>query len=85
MAPVGVEHKPGRATHGFRKAFASLACDDDAGDMANAAAIEALTHTGRSRNVFERYKQWSWETYCNAVRCVVIDLPTPGQAVRHGS
>lgn len=85
MATVGVPHRPGRATHAFRKAFASMACDDDAGGMANQDVIKALTHTGRSRDVFERYKQWSWGTFCTAVRCVVIDIPAPGQVIRHGS
>lgn len=85
MAVLGVPHRPGRATHAFRKAFASMACDDDAGGMANQDVVKALTHTGKSRDVFERYKQWSWGTYCNAVRCVAIDLPAPGQVIRHGS
>jgi hypothetical protein len=34
------------------------------------SVIRALTHTGKARDVFDRYRQYDWETYCNAVCCL---------------
>jgi hypothetical protein len=79
---VGIEHKKGRATHGFRKAFVSLACDDDAGGKADEAVIKALTHNGKSRDAFEQYKRLSWETFCKAVLCA--QLPDTAQVIAFG-
>lgn len=81
MALVGVEKKPGRSTHGFRKAFVSMA---RAGG-ANPDVIRALTHTGKSRDVLDLYTQWPRESFCEAVQCASVDLPQPEQAIRHGS
>ena len=78
---VGVEKLPGRASHGFRKAFITLACNEDEAGAAPEAVIKALSHTSKSQNAFERYRHWSWETFCNAVRCVELDLAEPGQVI----
>jgi len=89
MALVGVQKLPGRATHGFRKAFISMACNDDGAGMAPESVIKALSHTSTSRDAFERYRRWSWETYCKAVECVHVDLSEPGRVLsmegHHGS
>jgi integrase len=81
MALVGVEKLPGRATHGFRKAFISMACNDDEAGMAPENVIKALSHTSKSREAFESYRVWSWETYCKAVECVRVDMSEPGQLI----
>jgi hypothetical protein len=41
----------------------------------------ALSHTSKSREAFESYRVWTWETYCKAVQCVSIDLSEPGQLI----
>jgi hypothetical protein len=81
MALVGVEKLPGRATHGFRKSFISMACNDDEAGMAPENVIKALSHTSKSRDAFESYRIWTWETYCKAVQCVRVDLSEPGQLI----
>jgi len=81
MALVGVEKLPGRATHGFRKAFISIACNEDEAGMAPEKVIKALSHSSKSREAFESSRQWSWETYCKAVQCVSVDLSEPGQVI----
>jgi len=68
----------GRSSHGFRKALATLACEDGAPD----AVIRALTHTGKARDVFDRYRRYSWETYCDAVRCLALYFGEVGQVIR---
>lgn len=65
---VGVEHRRGRATHGFRKCWISLA---------TVAGVDrelrrVLTHGGRKRDVMELYERWPWETLCEAVQRVQI-------------
>jgi integrase len=84
MELVGVKKLPGRATHGFRKAFISIACNDDEAGMAPENVIKALSHTSTSREAFESYRRWSWETYCKAVQCVRVDLSEPGQVISIG-
>ena len=81
MALVGIEKLPGRATHGLRKAAISMACNDDEVGMAPENVIKALSHTSRSRDAFESYRRWSWETYCKAVECISIDLSERGQLI----
>ncbi len=81
LALVGVEKLPGRATHGFRKAFISIACNDDEAGMAPENVVKAFSHTSKSREAFESYRVWTWETYCKAVQCVSIDLFEPGQLI----
>jgi hypothetical protein len=78
MALVGVPKIESRAAHGFRKAFISIACNDDEEGMAPENVIKALSHTSRSREAFESYRRWSWDTYCKAVQCVRVDLSEPG-------
>lgn len=75
---VGIEHKKGRATHGFRKAFISMA--RAAG--ANSDVIRALTHPGRSRDVLDLYTQWPWETFCDAVQ--LVQLPDVADVIAIG-
>ena len=81
MELVGVEKQPRRATHGFRKAFITLACNDDEAGMALENVIKALSHSSSSREAFERYRHWSWQTYCDAVRCVQVDLADAGRVI----
>jgi hypothetical protein len=75
---VGIEHIKGRATHGFRKCWIS---------MAAAAGVDRecrrmLTHGGRKRDVMEVYERWPWETLCDAVQCV--QLPNMAQVIELG-
>lgn len=75
---VGIEHQRGRATHGSRKAWIS---------MAAAAGVDrecrrVLTHGGRKRDVMELYERWPWETLCDAVQHV--QLPNIAQVIELG-
>ena len=81
MELVDVKKEPGRATHGFRKAFITLACNDDGAGMAPESVIKALSHTSTSREAFESYRRWEWTTYCEAVKCVQLDLAEPGHVL----
>jgi hypothetical protein len=75
---VGIEHKKGRATHGFRKAWISMAHDKNA----NREAVRVLTHTGRSRDVLDRYALWSWDKLCETVQ--LVQLPSTAQVIAFG-
>jgi hypothetical protein len=75
--PAGVTKIHGRNTHGFRKALATLTCEGGATE----SVVRTFTHTGKTRDVFDRYRQWSWETCCDAVRCLTLDLGTPDQVL----
>jgi hypothetical protein len=75
---VGIEHKKGRATHGFRKAWISMAHDKNA----NREAVRVLTHTGRSRDVLDRYALWSWDKLCETVQ--LVQLPDTAQVIAFG-
>jgi hypothetical protein len=75
---VGIDHVRGRATHGFRKAWIS---------MATAAGVDrecrrVLTHGGPKRDVMELYEPWPWETLCEAVQRVHV--PTTAQVIEFG-
>ncbi len=75
---VNIEHKKGRATHGFRKAWIS---------MTAAAKVErecrrVLTHGGRKRDVMEVYERWPWETLCETVQ--LVQLPDTAQVIAFG-
>jgi integrase len=72
---TGVEHKPGRLTHGFRKAFISMA--RAAG--ANPDVIRTMTHPGGSRDILDVYTQWPWTSFCDAVR--LVKLPEAAQVI----
>ncbi len=75
---VGIEHKKGRATHGFRKCWISMA--HEAG--ANREAVRVLTHTGRSRDVLDRYALWSWDKLCETA--ALVELPETAQVIALG-
>jgi hypothetical protein len=75
---IGIEHKKGRATHGFRKCWISMAHEADA----NREAVRVLTHTGRSRDVLDRYALWSWDKLCETVQ--LVQLPTTAQVIAFG-
>lgn len=75
---VGIEHKKGRATHGFRKAWISMA--RAAGG--NPDVIRALTHNGRSRDILDLYTQWPWETFCATAQ--LVQLPSTAQVIAFG-
>jgi integrase len=81
MALIGIKKLDGRATHGFRKAFITLACNDDGAGMAPENVIKALSHTSQTREAFESYRRWEWGTYCEAVRCVQLDLSEPSRVL----
>lgn len=81
---AGVEHVHRGSTHRFRKAAASIACNSEHGVPAELAAIRALTHTGRDRDVFSRYRQFTWPTLCAAVRCLELELPALAQVISLG-
>ena len=75
---IGIEHKRGRATHGFRKAWISMA----AAAKADRECRRVLTHGGRKRDVMELYERWPWETLCEAVQ--LVQLPTTAQVIAFG-
>jgi hypothetical protein len=75
---VRIEHKKGRATHGFRKCWISLI--EDAGVARDQYRV--LTHTGRSRDVLDAYAQRSWQSLCETVERV--QLPTTAQVIELG-
>jgi integrase len=72
---VGIPRLKGRGTHGFRKAFISMA--HDAG--ANREAVRVLSHTGRSGDVLNTYTHWAWETLCETVE--LVRLPSAAQVI----
>jgi hypothetical protein len=75
---VEVEHIKGRATHGFRKCWISMA----AAARVDRECRRVLTHGGRKRDVMEVYERWPWETLCDAVQ--LVQLPSMGQVIELG-
>jgi hypothetical protein len=75
---VGIEHKKGRATHGFRKAWISMA----AAAKADRECRRVLTHGGRKRDVMELYERWPWATLCETVQ--LVKLPDTAQVIAFG-
>ncbi len=75
---IGIEHKRGRATHGFRKAWISMV--HAAG--ADREVVRVLTHTGRPRDVLDLYTQWPWGKLCETVQ--LVQLPVAGEVTAIG-
>jgi hypothetical protein len=78
---AAIEHVPRGATHRFRKAASTTACNEEHGPAAAEEIIQSFTHTGRRREVWERYRRWTWPTLCAAVQCIRLELPDPAKVI----
>ena len=66
---TGVEHKPGRLTHGLRRFFISHARQCGA----RPDVLERITHN-RSGDIIDTYTSFEWEPLCEAMLCFKVDL-----------